>query len=450
MINLEHFDLTSVISGVLWLVIIVLLSAWHYSSIRHLKHSRFFLPTVYFKLFSALGFSSIYLLYYAGGDTFAYWDGAVNLTDLFYDSPLDFMSEMWHKSNLTDLRLRFNERTGYPPGWIYREPESFFVSKVLFFICLITFKSYWAGTFILAYVSARISFSLFSVLRQLNLHSDRLLAFAVLFIPSVAFWCTGISKDTIVFLALMLFSREVISLYYLKSKFTFRSALFLGVGLFLILKIRIYVLVAMTPAFLIAYTRVIHINNKTNLLRRVTLKVLFYCLGAITLLAYTRVSSGGFNRVIDKIIETQKDFANNPTYGDNKYDIKLQDYTLGSVIRSAPNAITAAIYRPFLWESRNVMLLLNGLEGAIFLFLTIQFFTSRLKDKILAIRNSELLVFSLVFVLIMGFSVGFTSGLFGVLVRLKAVILPFFIMLMGIKLAEKESTKKPSESLEKT
>ncbi len=450
MINLEHFDVFSVISGLLWLIIIVLISAWHYSGIRTEKHARYFLPTVYFKIFAALGFSSIYLFYYSGGDTFAYWDGAVNLTNLFYDSPLEFMSEMWHESNLTDLKLRFNERTGYPPGWIYREPESFFVSKVLFFICLITFKSYWAGTFILAYLSARISFSLFTVLRQLNLHSDRLIAFAVLFIPSVSFWCTGISKDTIVYLALILFTREVISLYYLKSKFNWRSALFLAIGLLLIFKIRIYVLVAMTPAFLVAYTRVIHINNRTNQLRRVALKTLFYSLGIVTLVVYTRVSSGGMNRMIEEIIETQQDFANNPIYGNNRYDIQLNDYSLTSVALSVPNAIIAAIYRPFLWESGNIMLLLNGLEGAVLLFLTIQFFTSRLKDKIVAIRNSELLVFSLVFVLIMGFSVGFTSGLFGVLVRLKAVILPFFILLMGLQLVDNESETKQTESLEKT
>jgi hypothetical protein len=449
MINLEHFDLISVFSGLLWLVIIVLLAAWHYSGIRHLSHARFFLPTVYFKIFGAIGFSAVYLGYYEGGDTFAYWDGAVSLTNLFYESPSDFLSEMWTQSDLVNLRLRFNSTTGFPPGWIYREPESFFVSKVLFFISIITFKSYWAATIILAYISARISFVLFTTLTKLNLHSHKLLAFGILFVPSVAFWCAGVSKDTIVFAALMLFTHEIISIYYLNKKIGLWSIFIILLCFFLMFKIRIYVIVTMVPALLIAYTRVIDLKNKTNQLRRVALKTVFYSLGIVTILLYTRVSSGGINQVFEEIIITQQDFANNPTYGDNRYSIQLEDFSISSVVFSIPNALVAAIYRPFLWESLNLTLLMNGLEGTILLFLTFRFFSSQLRQKIKIIRNSELLIFSLVFVLIMGFSVGFTSGLFGVLVRLKAVILPYFILLMSVQVMEKESDELASESLEK-
>ena len=53
------------------------------------------------------------------------------------------------------------------------------------------------------------------------------------------------------------------------------------------------------------------------------------------------------------------------------------------------------------------------------------------------IRNNELLMASLVFALILGFFAGYTSGLFGVLVRFKAPLLPFLYLVLMYKKQEK-------------
>jgi hypothetical protein len=56
------------------------------------------------------------------------------------------------------------------------------------------------------------------------------------------------------------------------------------------------------------------------------------------------------------------------------------------------------------------------------------------------IRKNEFLLFSLVFILIIGFMAGFTSILFGVLVRIRAIILPFVYLILTVR-GKKETTE---------
>jgi uncharacterized membrane protein YfcA len=84
-------------------------------------------------------------------------------------------------------------------------------------------------------------------------------------------------------------------------------------------------------------------------------------------------------------------------------------------------------------------MLLNGLENLLFLVLFIQFIGQFRQRKKLPITSSNLLVFSLVFVLLMAFFIGITSGLFGVLVRMKAGILVFLLLIL---LSRKTENKK--------
>ncbi len=433
--NLNHFDLISILSGIIWLLLTVLFVSWFYfAKIQSIKNNKYFLSSIFFKILAALGFSFIYLFYYQGGDTFAYWDGAVKLNNLFWESPKDYLWEMVNPSDIFNQRLHFNSTTGYPPSWIYKEPESFFVSKVLSFFSFITFNSYWATTIILATIGGGISWYFYYILSKLNLHKDSVIAFAVLFLPSVSFWCFGISKDTVVYLALILLCSYLVKTFLLKEKLSVSRAILMLFCVFLIYHIRIHVIVAMFPALILAFgshiTRKIHDNR----IKKFSIRLLLYMISAGFLLFYIQASSGGgdLQKIMDDLIIIQQDFAQNTTYGDKRYTIFMQDYSVQSILLSIPSAILAAIYRPYIWEALNPMLLLNGLESLVLIYLTFQFITDSFTEKVKIIRQNELLNFSLIFILIMGFSVGFTSGLFGVLVRFKAVVLPFFILLIGI------------------
>ena len=71
----------------------------------------------------------------------------------------------------------------------------------------------------------------------------------------------------------------------------------------------------------------------------------------------------------------------------------------------------------------------------------LQFLSKKPGKRFARIRDSEVLTFSLYLVMIMGFMTGFTSVIFGVLVRLRAPLLPFVILLLTT-LPEDEAEEK--------
>ena len=85
-------------------------------------------------------------------------------------------------------------------------------------------------------------------------------------------------------------------------------------------------------------------------------------------------------------------------------------------------------------------LIINGIESLILVLLTLRFFVSGNPfKKIKRIRKEEILVFAFIFSLFIAFMAGFTSVLFGVLVRIRAPLLPFFFLVLTSSIDKKEA-----------
>jgi hypothetical protein len=159
--------------------------------------------------------------------------------------------------------------------------------------------------------------------------------------------------------------------------------------------------------------------------------------------------SSSFSQDLLKEAEViNKDMTTNKTYGSNRYNLGITDYSTTGMIKAAPASIVAGIYRPYIWESLSISLIINGIESLLLFFLTFQFFFKRgLKQRITVIRENEFLIYALVFALILAYFAGFTSILFGVLVRFKAPVLPFLILIFTA-LNRKEGQEQTGEKKE--
>jgi len=375
-------------------------------------------------------------LYYGGGDTTAYWDGGVALHNLFSDSPAAFLSEIWETPDIYTITKNFNSATGYPPSWIYKEPESYFICKILVPISLITFQSYLAATIVLGYITSLVTWKFFLAIKSLGINDEKWLAVGVLFLPSVAFWCSGVSKDTFVYISVCILVSQFISMFKENENKKLTGFIWISLAIICILKSRMYVLIALLPSFFVAVSIWFTNNAKANSLKKLSIRVFFYGLGIGVLILFIQFKT--LDSIIDEIVIIQKDFSVNTTYGTNRYDLNINDYSTFGIISSIPSALIAALYRPFPWESLSPVLIMNGIENLILIFLSITFITKGFWSRIALMNKTPILTFSLIFVFIMGFSVGFSSGLFGVLVRFKTIILPFFIILLTIKPTENE------------
>jgi uncharacterized membrane protein YfcA len=132
--------------------------------------------------------------------------------------------------------------------------------------------------------------------------------------------------------------------------------------------------------------------------------------------------------------------TNNKSYGTDRYDLGITDYSPVGLALAFPNSVLAGFYRPYIWEALSVSLILNGIESILIIYLTARFlFSGRVRQRIRRVRNHEFLVFAFFFALILAYFAGFTSILFGVLVRFKAPLLPFIVIVLTSYFREEKS-----------
>lgn len=447
---LSVFDL---ISTFFWMAVMLFFAHFHYLRNNHKSYYKYYLWNIYSKFFFALAFSVYYVAIFQGGDTVAYFDSAAVLNDLFIYSPGEYFEVLFSEPDPSMYWYTFNSESGYPPGWIYREPEAFFVSKIISLFSFLTFKSYLATSLIIAFMVAHASWKLFTLVLELKLTKPVFIALAILFIPSVNFWCTGISKDSFVYMSLCYIIYYTFKLIrYGRLKATEYMIFFLAV--FVLFHIRSVILfITVVPIGIVVASKLAKRGGMKNfavsVIRTMVLLVGFVAIIS-NLASKTEDELLTSNSFLQQASVIQEDFANNESYGDNRYDLGDIEFTLGGLLRIAPIAVFTGAFRPMIWEALQPNLILNGLESLLLIFGVLRFLVFRPISKFQFIRNNEFLYFCLIFVFLMSFITGLTSGLYGVLVRLRAPLLPFLFILLNVNYKVLAGTLKPGRKKEPT
>jgi hypothetical protein len=125
------------------------------------------------------------------------------------------------------------------------------------------------------------------------------------------------------------------------------------------------------------------------------------------------------------------------------FEISNFDASLSSMVIKSPGVIFTVLFRPFLWESKKIIILLTSLESTMLLLLTLFLLV---KTKVLGffkiIFTNQLVLFSFVLSIFFSLIIGFTTFNFGTMTRYKIILLPFYyFMLVAIynKSIEKSS-----------
>lgn len=284
------------------------------------------------------------------------------------------------------------------------------------------------------------------MVRSFNLAKEYLVAIAVLFFPTVAFWCSGIGKDTVILVVLYFLVVHVFLLLSKKDKHNIYHIIIILILTFLAYKIRPFMIVAIVLPFAISFGFSQLNKLKSDFLNFSSKFILLFAV--VSVMVFTLFTSalpfGIGEGYLEEVAIIQKDFAANVTYGGPRYDLNITDYTPLGMLRAGPLAVFTALYRPLLWEAggQGALLALSGLESVVLIVLTLLFFLKgNIRKKIKYIGRNQFLLFAILFALIFGFFVGFTAGLFNVLVRFKAPLLVFFVLVLLVDLNYIEKQK---------
>lgn len=438
----DYFTLLDILPAILWLIIIVVVGFAVRNSNMDKPHYKYYMPNLFAKLFFSFAFACVYIFYYGGGDTTAYYDGAVALNNLFLKSPSLYYEQMVNTPDYYTYSQYFDSTTGFPPHWIYKEPEGFFVCKIMSLFTFFTLKSYIASTFILAYFSSVASWKIFELILKFNFTKTKLAALGILFLPSVNFWCSGISKDTFVLIAVLFLIYNSFIVLSEEFKSSFKNWIYIFINALLIFHIRDFILLAILTPLLFSFSARLIKKMGGNDFFVITFRSVVIAIGIIGLgssfINQSEEELTSSNSFLKEAAIIQDDFANNDSYGSKRYNLGNVEFSAVGLLKVTPIAIITGIYRPFIWEALSPTLLFNGLESLLIIYFTYFFLRKNLRAKWKKIRSHEFLVFALFFVITIAFMTGLTSGLFGVLVRLRAMLLPFLFILLTFELTTNE------------
>lgn len=425
---MDYYSIVDVLLTPVFLFLIYSISrVIQQNKIEELPEYQFYLKALTIKIIGALSLCMIYTFYYTGGDTTQYFTDAISVNKLLFMNPQAGIDVIFHGLTVNKLSY-FNSEIGYPV--YFRDPSTSFVVQVVSVLSIFGLRSFLPTTILLAWISFSGMWNLYRVFLTEFPKLSKELTIAMFYIPSVIIWGSGILKDTFTLSAIGYFTYAFYQGFILR-KSMIRNLIVIFISSYVIITVKSYIFIALLPGAMIWL-----VSNMIGRLKGVILKAaitpifLFFTIaGAILIINNLGDSLGKFSsdKLLNVAVVTQRDLKSD-YYKGNAFNIGDFDSDISSILAVSPKALMAGLFRPYLWEANNVLMIASGVENFWFLYMTILILY---KTKIVGVFKfffrHHLLTFCLVFSLFFAFSVGLSTSNFGSLVRYKIPSEPFYM-----------------------
>ena len=452
MINQIFSELDFLLVPIYFVVFYILGNRIKASKIIENKLYAYYTRGLVFKLCASVMVSLIFLYYYKGGDNIGYFWSAQFLAKMQTLNPNVFFSVLANNRTPENLGIFFDNGLCCPDYW--KDSQSFTVVRVCSLFVWLSGNNFLTTGLIFAWLSYGGIFRLFLLFNELFPGMEKKFAIAILYMPSVIFWGSSILKDTITFSA----SCWMIFAFYnlaIKPKKPIRNLVILILSAFIIISIKPYIFVAFLPGITLwaAYFRILKIKSAFfRLVLGPGIILVGVAISAAIFVTFSK-SFGEYSSIdaaVNKAVVTKNDLTR-AEYGKNSFDIGKIDGSVGGLLSKFPAAVIAGLFRPFLWDASNPIMLFSALENTFLLLMFLRVFFKNGLQFFPRIFGNPVLVLSFVFSIFFAFALGITTANFGALVRYKIPAIPFFLsMLYILDRPQSEFTLKEPESTEST
>jgi len=403
---------------------------------------KYYIPALSVKIFGAIFIGLIYGYYYKGGDTYYYFNQAQILNSALNESFEKWFNLLFHiprpnDGNYYDYISRME--------W-YNDSSSYTVVSITAFLSLFTFHTYLPTCVLFAFISFSGVWALFKTFASLYPTLVRPIAVCILFIPSVFVWGSGIFKDTVCIFGLGWLTYGTFR-FLVQRDFGVKNLALSFLSFVLIARVKLYILLGFAPA-LMMWMFFNYSQNIKNRSQKLLVNVIFLLMVIAAFLFLTQRFANELGKYsLEKVAQTS-DLTRGWIYfasGDEGSAYSLGDFepTMNGMLSKFPLAVNVTLFRPYLWESKKLIVALSALEAVLFLFITIKilfvFGPVRVWKTISADPTIQ---FCLVFSIIFAFAVGISSYNFGALSRYKIPCLPFYLLALTLIYYKNSSPKK--------
>jgi len=391
---------------------------------------KYYIPALTVKVIGAIFIGLIYAYYYQGGDTFNYFFHSQVINSSFNESLSKWFNLLLHLPSSND-----GNYYGYisQMEW-YNDPASYTIASITAFLSVFTLNTYLPTAVLFAFISFTGIWALFKTFALLYPKFTQPIAIAILFIPSVFVWGSGIFKDTICLFGLGWLTYGT-SRILVQKDYSVKNLLISALSFLLIAKVKLYILLGFAPALLmwIFFNYTQGIKNKAQ---KTLVKFLFIVIVIAGFLFLTERFTKQLGRYsLERVAQTSVYtrgwiYYSSGTEG-SAYSLGEIDPTLQGTLAKFPLAVNVTLFRPYLWESKKIIVALSAIEAILFLFITLKVLFTLGPVKIWkTIRSDPTIQFCLIFSIIFAFAVGISTYNFGALSRYKIPCLPFYVLAM--------------------
>lgn len=272
---------------------------------------------------------------------------------------------------------------------------------------------------------------------------------ATLFIPSVILWSSGISKEPPCMFALGLAFYSVDRLLHRQG--FLKYVLYLLIASWMLISTKNYIFYTFCVAAII-WGYYFFINNLSWPILKFFTKFLITSMILVFFIYFFLVPDNPI----------QENFMTGLTKGENLQELMIlanqidggSGYTLPNIeftawgfIKTFLSSLNVTLFRPYLWETENVLMFMSSLESFFTLLLAIIVILKGGFGRLSKIsKDYPVVIFMLIFSCIFSPIVGFISFNFGTLVRYKIPVMPFFLPFLFILLLSRKRQEEPGSA----
>ncbi len=327
-----------------------------------------------------------------------------------------------------------------------RDPNNFMIVRIVAVMSFFSFSKYLITCLFFSMISYSGVWRLYRFFYEQYPHLHKQLAIAILYLPTFVFWSSGILKDPLCTGAMGWLTYGLYQAIYKKKNFI-KDALIILFSAYVLILLKVYILVSYTP-FLILFL----ILKNVNLVKNTFLKI-FLGLSLVVgiMLGFTQImkqlessvskfASEGLSKSIQGF---QKNYAAQEAWAESNFTLGVEfDGSVTSLVKMAPVAIIATLYRPFIWESRKLSTLLSSFEGLAIMLFTLKILWTLGLGKFFKSIRDPAIFYCLSFSLLFALFVGATTPNFGTLCRYKIPCMPFYIIALILMMDKFKNIKK--------
>lgn len=435
---MDGFDIIIVFTYLLLTAFIGLIIRSRY---KHLfAYDKYFINGLLVKLIGGLSFALVYTFYYTyGGDTRSYFKDSVVLSRSALLEPIEYLKIMFASDeNLITNHYNIISQIGFELG-----TSEWFMVKGTSLVTVLGFNNFFGTTILYAAFSYIGVWQLFKVMYRRYPNAHRLLAYSILFVPSVFFWGSGVMKDSVVICFLGILIHSIDKLIAGHSFLRWLHVLSVLICSYIIFNIKAYVIVSLVPAVIIWVIMNFRDSIRNKVIRVMSLPFLVVASFFFVSITLNFVGQYTTKYSLDNVMKTadgMQSWHYVEGHNTSEENGRGSSYTLGdydpTILGTAKifwPAVNVTFFRPYLWEVKNAAMLITAIESLVVLIFSIAIFLGLGFFKVLRLLNTDaFLLMALFFAIFFGFAVGFTSYNFGALARYKIPCMPFYLSSLSI------------------